>query len=103
MLSSVEVRDVVTRLVYRPGWDLSVYIDPHEGLHVAIVAEVEDAYPPGQMVFLDIHSALPPFADQEAAKQWMLWRLERVGSHEVREWLRSNGDLVSDPHTSTST
>ncbi len=98
MLSAVEVRDVVTSLTYRPNWDFTVYQDPHEGLHLSIVAEVEDSYHPGQMIYLDIHSALPPFADEDAVEQWMLWRLKRIGSHEVREGLRRNGKLVSDPH-----
>jgi hypothetical protein len=98
MLSAAEVRDVVETLTYRPGWAMSLYLDPHEGLHVAIEAEVDDAYHPGQMIHLDIHSALPPFADEDAVEQWMLWRLERIGSHEVREWLRRDGRIVSDPH-----
>lgn len=98
MLSPTEVRDVFARLTYRPGWDFSVFQHAYEGLHLAIVAEVDDAYHPDQKVHLDIHSALPPFADEDALLAWMSWRLQRIESHESREWLRRNGDLVSDPH-----
>ncbi len=98
MLTYAEVGEVVAQVTYRPGWRLETYEDPHEGLAIAIVAEVEDAYHPGQTVELDIHSYIPPMRDRQAVLDWLLWRLERIASHEVREFARFDGQLIAGPH-----
>ncbi len=97
MLSSVEVRCVVDRLTYR-DWCFFVYLDQHEGLAVEIGAEVVDGYHPDRRIWLDVHAPLPPFRDEQAVVDWFAWRLARAESHESREMLRLDGQLVSDPH-----
>ncbi len=98
MLTYAEVRDIVARFTYRAGWRLETYEDPHEGLAIAITTEVEDAYHPGHTIVLDIHSYMPPMRDRQAVLDWLLWRLERIASHEVREFAHFDGQLIADPH-----
>ncbi len=81
MLTFDEVKEAVSKLTYRPGWRFNVYLHPYEGMHVAIVAEVDDPYNPGMKTVLDIHSPLPPFRDEDQVGEWFLWRLLRIESH----------------------
>lgn len=98
MLTTAEVAAHLERITYLPGWTLAVRDGRHEGQHLTIGAVLPDAYHQGDLVTLDVHSALPPMRDLEALEEWLLWRLCRLQSHEVREWLRLDGVPVSDPH-----
>lgn len=93
------LRSLFVGVTYRPGWRFEVYEDAYEGPHLRIRTDVEDAFHPGTMVELRIESPLPPnLRTADDVDEWVLWRLERIASHEVREWLRRDGVQVSNPH-----
>lgn len=97
-LSLDELRVIFAEFSYRPGWTFSVWLHPQEGLHVTIDADVENAFQPGKYVRLNIHSPLPPFRDEQAVEDWLLWRLIRIESHEASEFLRRSGRQIRNPH-----
>lgn len=101
-LSDADVATVLASVTYRPGWSFGLIRDPHEGLQVRIVARgVPNSYRPDETIDLGITSWLPPQRTAEDLLDWLLWRLQRIESHECREWLRHDGELVSDPHEGT--
>lgn len=98
MLTTAELQDIAGHVTYRPGWSIRVRDGRYEGQHVVITTVVPDAYDPARQVELDVHSPLPPMRDRTAFLDWLLWRVQRVESHEAREWLRVDGQCWSDPH-----
>jgi hypothetical protein len=97
-LTYEELAREIARYTYRKGWDLSVFLDPWEGPCLYIVADVADGYHPERTVQLRIRSNIPPMADANAFGWWILWRVSQIESHEVREMLRRDGELLVDPH-----
>jgi hypothetical protein len=98
MLTMAEIQDELRDTRFMPGWTITAYEGRWEGHHVVVRAVLHDATTPEEDVTLDVHSALPPIPDVAYLHEWLLWRLGRVWSHEVREWYRVRGRLVSDPH-----
>jgi hypothetical protein len=99
-LSYDELRLEIENFRYKPGWDLSVFMDPWEGACLYIVADVPDAYNPGETVELRIRSNIPPIQSVAYFAIWLQWRLSLVESHESREYFqhRADGRPVFDPH-----
>lgn len=97
-LTDRELGDLLSRVTYLPGWTFKFHRDQHEGVVLTIEAMVPDAYHPEKDVMLRIHTYVPPVTTPNGFYEWLLWRLERIASHETREWLRVDGKPVSDPH-----
>lgn len=99
-LTYEELRTELARYSYRPGWDLSIFLDPWESSCLYVVADVPDAYNPGHTVELRIRSAIPPIPSAEYFGIWLTWRLQMIESHEGREYLqlRETGRPLYDPH-----
>lgn len=97
-LTFEQLQTEIACYTYWPGWQLHVDLDPIEGPCLWIITEPADGYHPGQTTMLRIRSLIPPMADPDAFRTWLLWRLLQVASHECREGLRYNGQLVADPH-----
>ncbi len=97
-LTLEQLQLVVAGISYRPGWVFSVEVDPFEGSMGRIVGPVEDAYHPGRTIDLGITSYLPPMYSAEDVVEWVTWRMGRIASHEMREWLCWYGRRVADPH-----
>jgi hypothetical protein len=93
-----DLRRIFAGFSYRPGWAFFVWLHPQEGLHVTIEADVDNAYDPGASVHLNIHSPLPPFRNEQAVEDWLLWRLTRIETHEASEFLRRDGRQIRNPH-----
>jgi hypothetical protein len=98
MLTTPDVQRLLARVKYKPGFEFKAYDGRWEGQQVVIRVDMPDAYNPGQTVTLDIHSPLPPQRDEDTLYSWLAWRLGRIENHEMREYLRIDGDLYSDPH-----
>jgi hypothetical protein len=88
----------IGRYQYRPGWTLTVFIDPWEGPCLYVVADLVDGYHPDQTVQVRIRSAIPPIPTTDYFGHWLLWRLGMIESHECREYLRRDTKLLFDPH-----
>lgn len=101
-LNGVELAEEIAKFSYRPGWLIEYFEDPSEGHCVYITMRLPDANDPtGQtMTSLRVRSNLPPIRreDREYLKIWVWWRLDLIERHECREFLRYNGERVSDPH-----
>lgn len=98
MLTTPEVQAILERVAYKPGWKIQAYDGRFEGQHIAITTVVIDAYDTSKTVTLDVHSMLPPMADEQALMSWLAWRLGRIEVHEMREFLHLDGSPWSDPH-----
>jgi hypothetical protein len=98
MLSTAQVQAVFDRVTYKDGWSLEVYDGRFEGQHVVITTVVADAYDQTKTVTLDVHSSLPPMRDEQAVLEWLAWRLGRLETHEMLEFLRLDGSCWVDPH-----
>jgi hypothetical protein len=90
----------IAKYYYREGWSLEVFADPWEGPCLYVVADVPDAYHPGETVELRIRSNIPPIPSAEYFAIWLAWRIQLIESHEARELLRRRYDdrPVFDPH-----
>jgi hypothetical protein len=100
-LSYEELRAELENYAYRPGWDLSVFMDPFgEGPCLYVVADVDNAYSPGDPVELRIRSNIPPIPSAAYFAIWLQWRLSLIELHESREHFRRkiDGRPVFDPH-----
>jgi hypothetical protein len=98
MLTIDDITDELTHLTYKPGWKLIAYQSQHEGIWLSILAEVPDAAWPTRTTVLNIRTAIPPIPSREYLREWLLWRILRVESHECREFLRHDGQPLDDPH-----
>jgi hypothetical protein len=97
-LTFAQVKAEVAKVVYRPGWTFTVEERGFEDPWLRVIAPVMNAYRPEELVDLGIDSPIPPMADVDALHRWLIWRLERVESHEAREWFRVDGVVLFDPH-----
>jgi hypothetical protein len=94
----------VRSITYRPGWSLSVFVDPFEGPCLYVVVQVPDRTRPDQTIELRIRSNIPPIptdwsADGADYFDWWLWyRLDLIERHECREFYQRGGRPVFDPH-----
>jgi hypothetical protein len=92
------IAEHLARVTYKPGWSLSAYQGRFEGPHLVVHAEVEDAYRPGSLTTLDVHTFLPPIDTTDSLERVLAWRLARLETHEMREWLKRDGRAIFDPH-----
>lgn len=92
------IAEEVSRFTYRPGWKLTTYMHPWEGIHLYIVADVVDSNDDSQLTQLRISSPIPPMPTVEYLGYWLAWRLARIEIHEALEFLRYDGERVVDPH-----
>lgn len=100
MLTVEELAAELALFDYRPGWQLSIGVDEHEGPFLRVVATVANAYDPDADVELGITTYISPNdrASVGHFHRFLDWRLGRVASHEHREWLRYRGAALNDPH-----
>jgi hypothetical protein len=98
MLTTSEIAAHLERLSYKDGWEFQVYDGRWEGQHIVIRTVVPDAFRPGETVTLDVHSMLPPMRDTAQLEEWLAWRLGRIEVHEMREWLKRDGQVLFSPH-----
>lgn len=100
MLTIDQIKEHLRLITYRPGWTIEAYQGSWEGIHIRIVApKVEDSYNPGEFVDLGITSHLPPMQNFHQLETWLAWRLNRIETHEMREWLKFGGVPIFNPHS----
>jgi hypothetical protein len=99
VLTVQQIRAEVAKLRYRPGWFFAVEERGFEDPWLRMLATgVMNAYDPQSTIDLGIDSPIPPMANTDQLYRWLMWRLERVESHEAREWFRIDGAVLFDPH-----
>lgn len=99
MLTTAEIAGWIGQMSYRPGWSFQVYETGFEDPWLLILAKNQaDSRNPGASIDLGIRSPIPPMENFDQLDRWLIWRLERVESHECREWLQVDGRPIFDPH-----
>jgi hypothetical protein len=98
MLTTEQIADWFTRFHFMPGWSFEVYDGPREGQHLNIQALLPDAYTPGGHIPLDVHTFIPPCADEAQLQAFVNWRLRRMWMHEVDEFFVIDETRPYDPH-----
>jgi hypothetical protein len=98
MLDIETLRQLLRRWSYMDGWLFTLYQHDHEGIWIAITVELPDSRRPGERIVNCVRSPVPPIPTAEYFYQWLVWRLERIDSHEIREFARVDGRLIMDPH-----
>jgi hypothetical protein len=102
LLSTADINAELERLSYMPGWSFKAYDHPDEGQMIRIVGErVLDSYNPGETLDIGVNSFLPPLSDEWDLRRWLKYRLKRIATHEVLEWLKLDGEPIWDPHRVT--
>lgn len=93
-----ELSLILSQVTAFPGWTFKLYYDKWEGLGIRMEALMLDSRHPGKMTVSGINSPLPPMQGADQLINWIAWRILRIQSHEVREWVKVNGVIWSDPH-----
>jgi hypothetical protein len=92
----------LARWEYKPGWRLRIVPDPgpwETGI-LSVRYETPDSRNPlrtiaiggSEIVSLSVVEGMVPFG------VWLESALMRMEEHELREWLRVDGELYDDPH-----
>ena len=89
-------------LIYKEGWKIEVREGAFEGAHLIITVVVPDSTRPGETMELDVHSSIPPQVSLDSFDLYLQWRINRIETHEAREFLRlkKNGKALLFPHIS---
>lgn len=98
MLGIADIQAHLERITYKPGWAITAYEGRWEGHHIVIRTELPDTYNDGQTITLDVHSMLPPMRHTSDLNTWLAWRLGRLELHEMREFLKYDGNVIFNPH-----
>ncbi len=97
MLTTPELQELAGRVQYRPGWTFSVYQHRFEGQALLIHMSVLDSQT-GEPALIPVPTFIPPIPDETYFWSWLLYRLQRLESHEGRECFRVDGRMWSNPH-----
>lgn len=98
MVTTAQVAQRLERISYKPGWTFEVYDGEWEGRHLTISCEVPDAFAAGRTTTLRVECFLHPMGSLEAFERWLAWRLARIEVHEMREFLKRDGEVIFPPH-----
>lgn len=95
------LRELVSRLVYKPGWMIYLGTDNEDDrwLTLHIVSETQDSYDEFKTMRVN-HSFLVPMASYNEVN-WLAWLFERVRdveAHEAGEFFKVDGLRVFAPH-----
>lgn len=95
-----EVKEAFDSIDFFPNWRFEVYETDFEGLWVNIIGtKLLDSYNPDKTLDVGVRSALPRFFEAQQVVDWLVDRLVRIASHEVREHLLYKGERIFDPHS----
>lgn len=98
MLTLKEMQDRLNEMTYLPQYEMKIYQGRFEGAHFHLTANVPDYIDKGKFTILDIHSSLPAMESISQLDNWVVDRLIRIASHEVREALQIGGKPIFNPH-----
>jgi hypothetical protein len=98
MLTVDRMQQLLRSVSYKPDWFFQVYDGAHEGPHLVIRTIAANAYDKNTTTELDVHSAIPPMADDQQFFHYLLWRLKRIEVHEAMEFFQIDNHPFIDPH-----
>jgi predicted metal-dependent enzyme (double-stranded beta helix superfamily) len=97
-LDDPKIALLLNQVTYKPGWSFTIHRHTWEGLCVDITITMPNSYKPGEDVTLNIRTPVPPIVNAKHFHDWLMWRLGRIESHEMREFYKVNGRVVDNPH-----
>lgn len=97
------VKDLVSRLEYKPGWLLyvehEVGDDGSGGWHFFVISNTEDSLNPGQRIRVRHGFLIPPASyNRDTWAAWLFDRIRDVETHEAGEFFRIDGYREFAPH-----
>jgi len=100
MLSLEQLRAVLARVSYKPGWSFSLWESRWEGICMGIRFQATDSYAssPGVGVTINVKTFVPPCPNEQYFLAFLAYRLSRIELHEMREFLKVDGKCLDDPH-----
>lgn len=92
-----EMQQLLEKFTYKPGWVFTLWMDKHEGIKMEIWHTVPCSYS-GESRVQSIKTFVPPIHSEEDFWDYLLYRLNRIENHEMREFFRVGGYPIFDPH-----
>lgn len=99
----IDTEKIISKLSYKPGWDFT-YDRFCTGTHALVIHATVQHSQTLKTVTFQIRRIIPAVAvtTTEAFLSWVQDMLAEAEIHEMREFFRYNGELVDDPHKSTT-
>lgn len=94
------LKDILLHLSYKPGWKFEVEESVGYGLRLVATMSVPDAQTgkPTVIGLAELLPTPPPDWDQDYALSLIKKLIQKMEEHEMKEWLRLDGECVDDPH-----
>lgn len=100
MLSIPDIRDILSRVTYKPGSRIDIQLDFEQDTPTLVVdLPVQDAYTL-QPAKIGTRRVIPKhyLKSRESLLSYIFMTVEGIEKHEVREWLKYDRMTVIDPH-----
>jgi hypothetical protein len=102
-MTPAEIAAELSRISYKPGWSITCHEQPfdsfpYEGFCLDIRFSVPNAYHPQDEQVQNVHVPMPPIVNAEHLRDFLMWRLARIETHELREFFWLDGKIYDDPH-----
>jgi len=98
-MNSYQMVEILSKITYKPGYILKSYIN--DGLVTFNVRiETQDADAPTEKIILNFSSVFNPIDYFSAAQlvEYVQSMIQQFELHEMNEWLKYDGALVTEPH-----
>lgn len=100
-LNYEQVKAIVSRVTYRPGWTFTMHgaLPVPSSPHMTIDGPIVDARDHSQTTRVGWRVAVPMnFRSETEVMDWIAYCVQRVEIHESREFLMLDGKTWDDPH-----
>jgi hypothetical protein len=97
MWSSKDIADYLDTVEYRDNFKFEVHDTDWEGPFIRILIKDKDNFNPDKEIDLGMNSFVC-VSSAEEMDRWLVNRLIRIESHEVRERFKRNGKVIFNPH-----
>lgn len=95
----IDIEKMTSKLTYKPGWTFAYQQDRYYNVLI-IEGLVPDSRDPSTMLAFSTRRPIPTFIEFEMEfLDWVMQLLIEAEYHELREYFRYDGKLVSNPHS----
>lgn len=98
LLSTDDMRAIVSRITYKPGWHIVFVYDNNLGTCVRVEAVVNDVKNPEVKTTLHLIRYVPMGMNEEAFLHFLASMVQEAELHESMEWFMVDGKVFDDPH-----
>ena len=100
----IDIEKITEKLGYKPGWSFAWQKDQYYDVLI-ISGLVPDSRDPSRMLAFETRRPIPGYLLTAGLNQFLDWvrqLLLEAEYHELREYFRYDGELVNDPHKSST-